>query len=149
MAVWGRGRDYYKAGVSMLRLAGGIHLICCHYYRVHLHTPPPLSARPDSIHTQQCAVPVPGRISALHREERISSTTHLICIYVPREPHEHPRLHLFWIKPGTSLKEAPLDLLSPLWEDSGTTFFFLYFLKYPQSLSYIINVQFVISEAYF
>ncbi len=120
----GRGSGYYKAGVSMLWLAGGIPLICCDYYRVRPCTPPPHSARPDSIHTQQCAVSVPGRISALHREERISATTHLICIHVPREPHEHPGLHLFCIKPGTPITEAPLDLLSLLWEDLiGTSFF--------------------------
>lgn len=72
MVVWGRGTGYYKAGASVLRLAGGIPLICSDYYRVHPHTPPPLFALTDSIHTQQCAVSVPGRISALHREERIS-----------------------------------------------------------------------------
>lgn len=72
MVVWGRGTGYYKAGASVLRLAGGIPLICSDYYRVHPHTPPPLFALPDSIHTQQCTVSVPGRISALHREERIS-----------------------------------------------------------------------------
>lgn len=72
MVVWGRGTGYYKAGAFVLRLAGGIPLICSDYYRVHPHTPPPLFALTDSIHTQQCAVSVPGRISALHREERIS-----------------------------------------------------------------------------
>lgn len=72
MVVWGRGTGYYKAGASVLRLAGGIPLICSDYYRVHPHTPPPLFALTDSIHTQQCAISVPGRISALHREERIS-----------------------------------------------------------------------------
>lgn len=92
--VWGRGSGYYKAGVSVLWLAGGIHLICCDYYGVCSHTPPPRSACPDSIRTQQCAVCVPGRISALRKEERISVTTQLICIHVPREPHEHPGLQL-------------------------------------------------------
>lgn len=50
----GRGGGYYKAGVSALWLAGGIRLICCDYYGVRPCTPPPHSARPRSIHTQQC-----------------------------------------------------------------------------------------------
>lgn len=137
--VWGRGRGYYKAGVSMLWLAGGIHLICCDYYRVCSHTPPPRSARPDCIRTQQCAVCVPGRISALHREERISVTTQLICIHVPREPHEHPGLHIFHIKRGTSITETPLDLLSLLWQDLiGNTVFLDSFKWFPDSSLYFI-----------
>lgn len=39
----GRGSSYYKASVSMLRLASGIHLICCDCYRVHpLYSSPSL-----------------------------------------------------------------------------------------------------------
>lgn len=149
MVVWGRGGGYYKAGVSMLWLAGGIHLICCVYYRVRPCTPPPRSARPNGIHTQQCAVSVPGRISALHREERISTTTQLICIHVPREPHEHPGLHLFCIKPGTPITEAPLDLLSLLREDLiRTTVFFSFGLYswYEDFFIYVSNLQFLFCD---
>lgn len=39
-----------EAGVSMLWLAGGIHLICCGYYGVRPCTPPPLPAPTASIH---------------------------------------------------------------------------------------------------
>lgn len=146
VAVWGRGSGHYKACVCMLWLAGGIHLICCDYYRVRPHTPPPHSARPDSIHTQ-CAVSVPERISALHREERINTTTQLICIHVPREPHENPGLHLFCIKPATPITEAPLDLLSLLWEDfkKGFCFFLLLFdsFKWFPASFHSLNEQFV------
>lgn len=144
----GRGSGYYKAGVFMLWLAGGIHLIFCDYYRVRPCTPPPRSAHPGSIRTQQCAVSVPGRISALHREERISATTQLICIHVPREPHEHPGLHLFCIKPGTPITEAPLDLLSVLQEDLiGTTFFPLLdsFKRFLDSFFHL-NLQFLVCD---
>lgn len=127
VAVWGRGSSHHKACVCMLWLAGGIHLICCDYYRVHPHTPPPHSARPDSIHTQ-CTVSVPGRISALHREERIITTTQLICIHIPREPHENPGLLLFCVKLGSPVTEAPLDLLSLLWEDLKRSSIFVSFL---------------------
>lgn len=132
MVEWGRGGSHYEAGVSSLWLAGGIRLICCLLHGVHPRTPPPLSARPDSIHTQQCAVSVPARISALHREERISSTARLICIYIHREAQQHPRLQPVYIKPGTPIAEASFDLLSQLWQDSGTTFlcFILFWIIY-------------------
>lgn len=39
-----------KAGVSMLWLAGGFHLICCDYYGARPCTPPPLPALTASIH---------------------------------------------------------------------------------------------------
>lgn len=85
----GRGSGGYKACVSMLRLAGGIHLIHSGCYggrpRALL---PPRSARPRGILSGRAAS-VPGRISALHREERINTTTQLICINIPREPGEH------------------------------------------------------------
>lgn len=66
---------------------------------------------------------VPRRISALRREERISATTQLICIHVPRDAHEHSGLHLFCIKPGSPITQTPLHPLSLLRDHLGTTAF--------------------------
>lgn len=114
-----------------------------------LEGPPPSSSSPSvsaSTH-KPCAASVPERLSALHREERISSTTHLICIYVLREQHEHPRLRLLCIKTWHSNHYASLHLLSLLGEDSGTgvllffTFLYIYFrdFDYLQALLNILH----------
>lgn len=106
---------YYNASVSAFSLAGGIHLILPWMMWLRLPSPPPHSWQPQQHPcTKHCAVCVPGRVSALHREERISAATQLICIHIPREAHERCGLHLFCIKAGTPLTVAPLHLLSLL-----------------------------------
>lgn len=121
------GGGVVKASNSMQRLVGGIHLILCVYYGVRPCTPPPLPAPAASIHNSVLSL-FQGEYQLCTGRRGLVQTTQLICIHIRREPHEHPGLHFFCIKPGSPITETILDQPSLLWEDltRTTADFFLF-----------------------